>query len=72
VAEISNGKFFKGQDTSAVQDVFKEIDQLEKTKLVVRHLKEVTELFPYPAAAALITALFALVFWQTLGRRLPA
>jgi Ca-activated chloride channel family protein len=72
VAEISNGKFYKGQDTSAVQQIFKEIDQLEKTKLKVRRLSEVTELFPYPAVAALISALLALVFWQTLGRRLPA
>ncbi len=72
IADISGGKFYKGQDTAAVQQIFKEIDQLEKTKLTVRHLSEVTELFPYPAAAALLSALLAIVFWQTLGRRLPA
>lgn len=72
IADISGGKFYKGQDTAAVQQIFKEIDQLEKTKLVVRHLSEVTELFPYPAAAALLTALVGLVLWQTFGRRLPA
>lgn len=72
VAEISNGKFFMGQDTEAVKNIFAEIDQLEKTKLTVRKLTEVTELFAYPAAAALISALAAMILWQTFGRRLPA
>ncbi len=72
IADVSNGKFYKGQDTSAVQQIFAEIDQLEKTKLKVRHLSEVTELFPFPTAAAFCTALLGILYWQTLGRRLPA
>lgn len=72
VAEISGAKFFMGQDTEAVKNIFAEIDRLEKTKLTVRKLTEVTELFPYPAALALITAVMGMVLWQTVGRRLPA
>ena len=72
VAEISNGKFFMGQDTQAVKNIFSEIDQLEKTKLTVRKLSEVTELFAYPTALALISAVVGMVLWQLFGRRIPA
>lgn len=72
VAEISDGKFYMGQDVEAVKNVFEEIDRLEKTKLTVRHLSEVTELFLYPTAAALFTAVAGMILWQTMGRTLPA
>jgi Ca-activated chloride channel homolog len=71
VAEISNGKFYMGQDAEAVKEIFREIDQLEKTKLTVRKFSEVTELFPYPTAVALILGLTGMVLGHTLGRRLP-
>ena len=72
VAEISQGKFFMGQDVQAVKNIFEEIDQLEKTKLIVRKLSEVTELFAYPTAAAIFSAVLGMVLWQIMGRRLPA
>lgn len=72
IADMSQGKFYMGQDVQAVQHIFQEIDQLEKTKLVVRHLSEVTELFTYPTAAAIFSAVAGMVLWQIMGRRVPA
>lgn len=72
VAKLSNAKFFKGQDTEAVKSIFAEIDRLEKTKLATRKLTEVTELFPLPAAAALLLGVIGMVCWQIFGRRIPA
>ncbi len=71
VADIGDGRFFKGQDTEAVQKIFAEIDQLEKTKLNVRRTTEITELFAFPVAAALLGTVVLMVFTQTFARRQP-
>lgn len=72
VAEIADGKFFKGQDTEAVRKIFQEIDQLEKSKLNVRKYVETTELFHYPVGAALMGVVVLTVFTLTAGRRHPS
>ncbi len=72
VAEIGEGKFFKGQDTDAVKSIFAEIDQLEKTKLKFRRTTEVKELFPYPVAGSILFLITGLVLTQLFFRRYPS
>ncbi len=72
VAEIADGRFFKGQDTAAVQKIFSEIDQLERTKLKIRSRQEVRELYPLPLISGLLLGVVGLVFHQVAGRHFPS
>jgi Ca-activated chloride channel family protein len=72
VAQITDGRFYKGQDTEAVQKIFEEIDQLEKTKLKVKRHLQVDELFAYPLAGALLAAVLGVLLYQVFGRRYPS
>lgn len=60
VASIGNGRFFMAQSLNSLENVFDEINQLEKTKIERRKITETEELFPWPlgvSAAALFLAL---------------
>ncbi|MDB6069456.1 MAG: hypothetical protein JWL81_627, partial [Verrucomicrobiales bacterium] len=67
----TNGKFFQARDSRAMENIFKEIDQLEKTKLNIHRRTLVDELYHWPLAAAAGIALLAVVLGQTLLRRNP-
>jgi Ca-activated chloride channel family protein len=71
VARIGNGAFYKAQDLSALERIFKTIDQLEKTEVQKRTRIEAEERYqPFVIAAALLLAL-ALLLSQTLLRTAP-
>lgn len=71
VASLTNGKFFQARDSRAMENIFREIDQLEKTKLNIHRRTLVDELYHWPLAAAAGLALLAVVLGQTLLRRNP-
>lgn len=48
IAESTGGKYFNARNTKALEEVYAEIDQLEKTTLEGRVYTQYTELFPYP------------------------
>ncbi len=71
VAAIAHGAFYRAQDSRALQEVFKTIDELEKTevqKRVTVETDERLEFFALPAAAFLA---LGLLLAQTLSRRAP-
>ena len=71
VARIGNGAFYKAQDLSALERIFKTIDQLEKTEVQKRAIVETEEAYqPFVWAAALLL-LLALLLSQTLLRTAP-
>jgi Ca-activated chloride channel family protein len=72
IATIGNGMFFKAQDSATLENVFKAINEMEKTEIrhqVIVHTEDVFEWFLIPAAA-----LFALyLLWKvTAARTAPA
>ncbi len=71
VARIGSGQFYMAQNTDALQDIFKTIDQLEKTEIKRRTLIETDELFHYPVGLAAALLLLALLLRQTLLRVTP-
>jgi Ca-activated chloride channel family protein len=71
VAQIAGGRFFRADSSAALQDIYAQIDSLQKTTVAVNKYREYRDLFPYAVAAALACLAAQLTFSQTLWRRLP-
>jgi Ca-activated chloride channel family protein len=71
IAEETGGKFFRATDTQALDDVYSEIDHMEKTTRTVKHYEHVSELFAWAVVPGLL--MLGSAFWleQTRYRRLP-
>lgn len=71
VAEIGNGRFFRATSTEALREVYREIDQLEKTETEGITFVEYRELFAYPLLAGLALSMLHLLAVATRFRTLP-
>lgn len=69
-AEKTNGKFFLIRSSRELNNIYKEIDELEKSKLEEASLRY-TELFPYFIIAALVLLLLEIMLSQTIFKRIP-
>jgi Ca-activated chloride channel homolog len=68
VAEYGNGQFYMAQDSDALEEVFKTIDQLERREIQLRKITETEELFHYFLLAAGVLLLWHLV-WRLFIRQ---
>lgn len=71
VAEIGGGKFFLATNTKALNDIFSEIDRLEKTDIKLKRHVQWRDLFPWFIAAGAVIAALQMVLAQTVWRTLP-
>ncbi|MDR0336021.1 MAG: VWA domain-containing protein [Planctomycetaceae bacterium] len=71
IAAMTGGQYFNAQSTSALEQVYAEIDQLEKTIHEGRTYTQYTELFRYPLIMGTVLILLHLVLICTRFRRLP-
>ncbi len=71
IAKITGGKYFRATDTASLKEVYKQIDNLEKTKMEEAKYTEYSELFPYLLIPALGIFLFEIVLANTRFRRIP-
>jgi Ca-activated chloride channel family protein len=72
IAEMTNGKFFRAQDTRALAEIFRTIDAMEKTEIKRLTRTEVNELFSWLVAAALATGALGATLRLTALREVPA
>lgn len=71
IAATTDGGFYRATNTSQLRDIYKEIDQLEKTKLSVQHFSKRYEAYMPFAVAALVALLLELLLRTTVFRRMP-
>jgi len=71
IANQTGGKYYRADNAERFQQIYAEIDALEKTVASVKKYTQFTELFPWFAAAGLAGLLMELVLAQTVFRRLP-
>jgi Ca-activated chloride channel homolog len=69
MAEETGGKFFRATDSDALDKVFAEIDNLEKTKIDVNRYVKYTELFQQPLLFAVLIYFLAALLQLTVFRR---
>lgn len=71
IADTTGGKYYRATDTKTLNQIFEQIDALEKSTVELSQYTQFRELFPWPLGAGLgVLALHALL-GQTLGRKLP-
>ena len=71
IASMTGGRYFRATDTKALERIFQEIGELEKTKIEVKYYvryKELFLVFLFPALAVLV---LELVLANTRFRRIP-
>jgi Ca-activated chloride channel family protein len=71
IAQIGGGQFFRATDSKSLQQIFEEIDKLEKSKIEMSETKRYEDLFPWLiGAGALFLALHVLAL-LTFARTIP-
>ena len=71
IAAKTGGKYYRADNAEKFQQIYDEIDKLEKTEASVRKYTQFTELFPWFAAGGLALLILEIVLGQTAFRKLP-
>ena len=71
IAKIGGGQYFRAADTSSLDNTFKEIDRLEKTKIEVEKSADYHDYFPIFLLISVFLLVAEAILSQTLWRRLP-
>ena len=71
IADITGGKFYTAQNLAQLEDIYNQIDALEKTKVKLRNFTTYEELFQWFAAAGLAVLALKLALVNTRLRTLP-
>ncbi len=71
IAMSTNGEFYRAQSQDELSRIYKDIDQLEKTKLSVKSYGRLHEAYMFFAWLALIFFCMELLLKMTIFRRLP-
>ena len=71
IAAIGNGQFFRATDTRSLEEIYKQIDALEKSSFEMKQYRQDRDLFPWFLAAGAGLLLVQTALGQTVWRRLP-
>lgn len=71
IAAATDGDFYRATNTRELQQIYKEIDQLEKSKLNVKNFSKKYEAYQPFAFAAVILLLLEILLRVTIFRRIP-
>jgi Ca-activated chloride channel family protein len=71
IARIGGGTFFRAIDTKTMQDIFTQIDRLEKTETSVQTFESYKELFAWVLGTGLIFLTINFICRETVWSRLP-
>lgn len=71
IAEITHGKFYRAENLRELNEIYSNIDKLEKTSVKLRQFTSYTELFYIFAAAALAVLALEQILANTKYRRIP-
>ncbi len=71
IAKLTDGKYFRATNNEKLRDIYKEIDQLEKSKIEVREVSRKTEEFFLWALIAMILLGVEMIFRLTILRTNP-
>lgn len=71
VAALTGGKYFRATDTVSLQEIYQEIDELEKTKVEEAGFQHYQELFSYLLIPGILLLLSEVILSNSILRRLP-
>lgn len=71
MAQIAGGKFFRATDTRSLEQIYVEIDQLEKSTVTMNKFQQFQELFPVCIMAGAGLLIAQLLLAQSIWKKLP-
>ncbi len=71
VARITDGKYFRATNNKKLEEIYKIIDKLEKTRVEITSYRKAKELFYVWVAVGLFLILLELILTRTYLRKLP-
>lgn len=71
IASLTGGKYYRADNAEHFQQLYDEIDKLEKTEMEIKKYSQFQELFPWFVAGGLAVLLLEITLGQTVLRRLP-
>lgn len=71
IAEIGGGRYYRATDTDSLQEIYEEIDRLERTEIEVTEYRRYTDLYPWFVGPGLALLALQIVLGQTVWRKLP-
>ncbi len=71
VAKIADGKFFRATDTKSLEQIYSDIDKLEKSTVSVKKYQQYRDLFPLCLMGGCSLLLVQMVLSQTIWKKLP-
>lgn len=71
IAKISGGKYFRATDKTTLEEVYRDIWQMEKTRFKVKEYQKYRELFPIFLLPALLLLAGEFIARQTIWLKLP-
>ncbi|QGY42405.1 VWA domain-containing protein [Maribellus comscasis] len=71
ISTITDGKYFRATSNNKLEEIYKEIDALEKSKIEVREFSRKSEEFLPFAAAGLLSLILSLILRTTVFRSIP-
>lgn len=71
IASMTNGKYFRATNNKKLEDIYKEIDKLEKSKIEVTSYRNAKELFYGWLGGGLVLLLFEVGLTRTIFRKIP-
>lgn len=71
IASITQGNYFRATSNSKLEEVYQEIDKLEKTKLNVRQFSKRDEKYEWFALAALLCILLEILLRNSILKKIP-
>jgi len=71
IADKTGGKYYRADNAERFQQIYAEIDKLEKTEAIINKFTQFDELFPWFVSCGLALLLAEVALGQTVFRRLP-
>jgi Ca-activated chloride channel family protein len=71
IADKTGGKYYRADNAERFEQIYAEIDKLEKTEAVINKFAQFDELFPWFVSCGLALLLVEVTLGQTIFRRLP-
>ncbi len=71
IAQITDGRYFRATSNTRLEDIYREIDQLEKSKIEVREFSRKSEEFLPFALAGILFLVMSLFLRNTIFRSIP-
>jgi Ca-activated chloride channel family protein len=71
IASVTGGEYYRSSSKESLMNIYKEIDQLERTKLEVKHFGTQEEKFMIFAFIAIVSLMLEILLRNTVLKKIP-